>query len=244
MTEVNSGPELPESKLHKLTRLSREGALKVRARGIEVLQDVKDKTPGNLRTARETIDGAREKVQEVAQTGREVATKMAEQAPAVADKFLTQSRESRLTTEAEEAKHLNPVQKLFRTKILGWMANTLVQSIPSPVGYGVGDVVTLAGAVLGHDLMTGRKLDILGRVIYGAAALVPGVPATVLMLPLQVVRYGIEEAHHAAKHGRQEDVIKHLQNTFKEIGTVRGVVSGQLSNRRMVKSDGDGDGEV
>lgn len=190
------------------------------------------------------IEVARERVQEAAETGRRVGAKVVEQAPVVADQLLTQSRESRLITEAEEAKHLNPVQKFFRIKVLGWVANTVVQSIPSPIGYGVGDVVTLAGAVLGHDLMTGRKLDILGRVIYGAAALVPGVPATVLMIPLQAVRYGVEEAHHAAKQGSHDDAIRHIKNTLTEMGTVRGVVSDQLLNRKMVKGDGNGDGEV
>jgi hypothetical protein len=53
--------------------------------------------------------------------------------------------------------------------------------------------VTLISAGRGRDILTGDRLDRLDRLMNLTAALIPVIPATVLIPPARLVRQGIED---------------------------------------------------
>ena len=96
-------------------------------------------------------------------------------------------------------------RKAFDTT-LGKGAKTAIEMIPSPIGYGPGDVVTLLNAVRGKDTFSGEKLDKVDRTINAIAALIPGVPATPVIEVARRVRKKTEEASYKInmQRARQE----------------------------------------
>lgn len=166
---------------------------------------------------RKTFEKLVERAGETAGKGIDLAKKV----PDITDQLLIKSRESRLILE-NESKQLNPIQRFFRQGPLGLLAKTAMEAIPSTAfGYGVGDVVTGISALAGKDILDGKKLDIIDRVLYGIATLIPFVPATILVIPMHAIRSYLEDAHHAYKTGKKDEVITNSQGLFKSAKELR-----------------------
>jgi hypothetical protein len=56
------------------------------------------------------------------------------------------------------------------------LATVLVEMIPSPVGYGPGDVITILEALFGRTI-DGLRLTAFERLLYVIASAIPAVPA-------------------------------------------------------------------
>jgi hypothetical protein len=169
---------------------------------------------------RKTFEKLVERTGETASKGVDLAKKV----PDITDQFLIKSRESRLILE-NESKQLNPIQRFFRQGPLGLLAKTVTEAIPSTAfGYGVGDVVTGISALAGKDILDGKKLDIVDRVLYGIATLIPFVPATILVIPMHAIRSFLEDAHHAYKTGKKDEAIIKSQELFKSAKELREVM--------------------
>jgi len=52
----------------------------------------------------------------------------------------------------------------------------IIEMIPSPVGYGPGDVITVLEGIFGRTI-DGLKLTTIERLVYFGASAIPGVPA-------------------------------------------------------------------
>jgi|GEM_PF-5645251 len=131
--------------------------------------------------------------------------------------LIEKSRDSRLKAE-KDSENLNSVQRFFGWGVVGFIARTGIQSIPSPIiEYGIGDVVTGISAIIGRDILSGEKLDVVDRVCYGVATAIPYLPATILVLPIRELRKSIEEANHAERVGDTKTAIKHSQDAAKSV---------------------------
>ncbi|KXK08885.1 MAG: hypothetical protein UZ21_OP11001000443 [Microgenomates bacterium OLB22] len=65
--------------------------------------------------------------------------------------------------------------------------------------YGIGDGIALVNALIGKDLYTGDKLDIIDRLIYLGGAVVPWAPAAIAVEASQRIRHRLELAAHLAR---------------------------------------------
>lgn len=133
---------------------------------------------------------------------KEEGQRLGENPQAYAVAKLIQSRESRLTAEA--AAKPNPLQRLIATTA-GKIVKTGVEMIPSPIGYGPGDAVSLIiGAVglrTGKDFTTGQPLDKVDATTHIVAGLIPFVPATPFVEIAKNGRKKLENAAYAVSQG-------------------------------------------
>lgn len=178
------------------------------------------------------IDGlpTREKVEKSLKTVREGIISAAEsakphirQAPQAAERAVEWSRNSRISTEARNRKR-NPLQRFFANGLIGWTARTIVQAIPSPVGYGPGDVVTGISALTGKDILSGNDLDLIDRGLYAVATVIPGVPATILITPARFLRRSIEEAVHARTTASPKEAVRHVKEAVSTGREIRNIL--------------------
>lgn len=130
----------------------------------------------------------------------------------VADIAILKSRDSRLRTEEKNRK--SGIQKFFSRKIVGWVARTVAQATPSPIGYGPGDIITGASAIIGKDILSGEHLDMVDRGLYAVATAIPGVPATILVTPARFLRKSIENAYFSHKNKQAGGVIKNTKTAI------------------------------
>ncbi len=115
-----------------------------------------------------------------------VSGKIASNYPKVTD-ILLRSRQSRLKMESQKS----PV--VIRWPI--FIVRTLVEMIPGGIGpYGIGDAITFYEGLRGQEILDGRKLDLVDRIISFAAALIPVVPATPFREAVRVFRREFEDS--------------------------------------------------
>ncbi len=151
---------------------------------------------------------------------REKLTNTAKRVPQRTESALVWSRNSRLTTEAQNEKR-NPVQRFFGTGTVGWIAKTVIQAIPFPFTiYGPGDVITGISAGLGKDILSGERLDVVDRFLYLGATLIPGIPATILVDPARFIRRNIEEAVYAKQSNQADKATEHAKNALNAARSV------------------------
>ncbi|MBI2622235.1 hypothetical protein HYW66_01200 [Candidatus Microgenomates bacterium] len=140
--------------------------------------------------------------------------------PRVAEGAVLKSRESRLAT-TEENRQKGIVQRTFNTALGRWVLKPIAESIPSPVFYGPGDIITGVSALVGRDILTGDRLDVVDRILYGVATAIPGVPSAVLIVPAKLIRRGGEDFVHARKQGDAGGMRKGAQDLKEGITGVR-----------------------
>lgn len=136
--------------------------------------------------------------------------------------LLIVSRQSRLETEARN-KRKNVFQKFFSTLLGRFALKPFIEMLPSPVGYGPGDLITGMSAVSGKDVLTGDHLDKVDRALYAIVTVIPFVPSIVLVLPIRILRQGIEEVFYSGKKGDLVGSIKSatdIKKTSREIISV------------------------
>lgn len=143
---------------------------------------------------------------------RRKISSVARQTSQTADMAILKSRESRLKTEEKNRK--SGIQKFFSRKVVGWIARTVAQAIPSPIGYGPGDIITGASAIIGKDILSGEHLDMVDRGLYAVATAIPGVPATILVTPARFLRKSIENAYFSHKNKQAGGVIKNTKTAI------------------------------
>lgn len=149
------------------------------------------------------------------QKAKEVAQKVKENPGQVATEAVLASRESRLRTE-EENRKAGRLRRFFRTKA-GWVLRTGIQMIPSPVGYGPGDLITFINFLFGQDIITGEKLDWVDRFVNLGASAFPFLPSTVLIPPAQAIRRGVENLIHAQQTGNSKEIASAINDLRKGV---------------------------
>jgi hypothetical protein len=153
-------------------------------------------------------------------SARKRLTHAARQVPQKTETAILRSRNSRLATEAKNEER-NPLQRFFGTGALGWIAKTVVQSIPFPFTlYGPGDILTGISSGVGRDILSGEHLDGVDRLLYLGATLVPGIPATILVTPARFIRRNVEDAIHARKSGQSTEALIHTKKAFSSARAV------------------------
>lgn len=171
---------------------------------------------------RSRLERVRAALQEASGKAR-VATRSAKQAlvkaPQKAEELAMRSRESRLRME-EENKKRNFVQRYLSKGVGKWVIKPLIEAIPSPAGYGPGDVITAIGAVRGKDALSGEKLDRVDRVIYGVASVIPGVPATYLVEPTRFLRRHLEDAVYSYKENNASGFTKNIHGVREQTSQI------------------------
>lgn len=191
----------------RITSSGFERAIIAASSGVEKAKNAADiATSKTAEFASRAVEQGKPKAQAIAKKTGEFAA----QAPARAENLVLKSRESRLRTEEENKR--SPVQKFFGKGILGFAAKTAVEMIPSPAGYGPGDIITGMSALLGKDVLTGDKLDWVDRGLYGVATVIPFVPSTFLVTPARIVRRSFEEG----VHGRRQADLNLIKNSTQE----------------------------
>lgn len=115
--------------------------------------------------------------------------------PPKAEELTLKSRETRLAFE-EANKKRGFFRRMIRSRAGKWVVKPIIEMIPSPVGYGPGDIITGIGALTGKDFLSGEDLDLVDRILYGVATGIPYVPSTVIVEPARFVRKQIEETVH------------------------------------------------
>lgn len=113
---------------------------------------------------------------------------------------LLESRMSRLEVE-QRNNSKNKIQRTFSKTTGRWVLKPAIEAIPLPItfGYGPGDLVTLISAFKGQDILTGDELDSIDRAVYLGASIIPVVPSTLLIIPINLLRNGLEEMAFALK---------------------------------------------
>lgn len=187
-----------------------------------------------LTTVKEVLGRTGERIQtrtsEVAETARELpnhprvqqARQVAQELPGRTEDLLAKTREERLAAEILNRKR-NPIQKMFGSTI-GKVLKTGIEMIPSPVGYGPGDLITAASALTGRDVLSGEYLDRTDRVINGLAALIPLIPATPVVEVARIIRHHGEEAVHAKREGNPIKSAAHARGTWQAIKDLRNII--------------------
>lgn len=136
----------------------------------------------------------------------------------------------RIQTELKNRKK-NPIQRVMSTTVGRWIFKPLAEAIPSPVGYGAGDVITGVSAILGKDILTGDKLDHVDRALYGIATAIPYVPSIVLVEPARLVRRHVENAVHARKEGNVKEFVDSVTGLKQGVTDIKSTVKENVQNR-------------
>ncbi len=90
-----------------------------------------------------------------------------------------------------------------------------MQAIPFPFTiYGPGDIITGISAGFGKDILTGDHLDVVDRFLYLGASLIPGVPATIIVDPVRLIRRNIEDAMYAKKEKQSDKAVMHTKDAL------------------------------
>lgn len=157
--------------------------------------DVRAEMEKGMRRARQEVRAAAARIK------GSVRVKPMEMPPTVSD-VIRKSRESRLRAEREGGPK-NAVQKFFDEGARGWMVRSGVEIVP-----GVGDVINGYGAAMGTDILTGRKLDAVDRVIYAVATAIPLVPGTLIADPVRAIRVAVEDWYEDKQTGERNETGK------------------------------------
>lgn len=112
----------------------------------------------------------------------------------------------------EEKNHHRNFIHIASGSWVGKIAKTGIEMIPSPVGYGPGDMLSAANAITGKDLLSGEHLDRTERVIHDIAAIIPLVPAAPFVEIVRMIRHRAEEAAHAKRQGQHAEALRHTAN--------------------------------
>ena len=183
-----------------------------------------------------SIEAAR-KATELAQT-LEIRTKLEQAAQAVPtspqqlESALLASRAQRLQNIETPPKNffkktLWRGRRFFRKTLIGKFVNTGIQMMPGPVlwGLGIGDLITGASALAGQDIISGEKLDWVGRGLYTVATFFPLIPGTVLVGIFKRAREGIEETAYHRKYGDTDQMRSSAIQTGKHLKDLVGIVN-------------------
>lgn len=216
-------PETPHSGLPSGEMLIRESPSGVTSQkpedSIEEKGESTAKDSLNLDKVRKDIQTVGKKTESIVRKAADVA----KQAPQVTGDALEWSRDSRLATE-QKNKKVGAFQKFFKTGVTGWIARSIAQAIPSPVGYGPGDAITGASALLGKDVLSGDHLDLVDRGLYAIATVIPGVPATILVTPARLLRRAIEDAFHTHRTGQKHETVQNTKAAIEAGRQIKDVI--------------------
>lgn len=154
------------------------------------------------------------RVRQAADAVRTTAGEFRQDPLATTQDVLARTRDARLQAEAANAERSRWRRAVDSTG--GKIAKTVIEMIPSPVGYGPGDLLTLGNAIRGFRSgkdLAGSHMDKVDSSIHLIAALIPGVPATPVVEVARKVRQTAEDASHKlAQRRAAQDQERHPQH--------------------------------
>lgn len=157
------------------------------------------------------------RAQETLRRASETALKVGRISGQRAERKFVDSARYRQQLDEENRSHRNPIQTFLRRGVVGFAARTVFEAIPTPIGYGPGDLITGISALRGRDILTGDRMDILDRILYGVATAVPVLPGTVLVVPAKFIRRKVEDAYLAYKSGNHKEAIGNAQEAHRGV---------------------------
>lgn len=145
----------------------------------------------------ERLQAARERIERISRVGDPVVRS--------AQKVIEDPVESIRDLADKSVSYREEFDQYKRTgRLRRWVARRVVKGgsrllfgipleAPLAFGYGPGDILAAFNALTGRDIYTGGgRIDPIDRIIYGLGAVIPGVPATVVVEIADWLRFGFE----------------------------------------------------